>query len=57
MQDYNDNEQRKNVRRVSNSEDGQMRRPVRGEQTGQPRRPSQGGQPRRPGRASPPRTA
>ncbi len=46
MQDYNDNEQRKNVRRVSNSEGGQMRRPVRGEQTGQPRRPSQGGQPR-----------
>ena len=52
MQDYNDNEQRKNVRRVSNSEGGQMRRPVRGEQTGQPRRPSQGGQPRPTGRPS-----
>ena len=52
MQDYNDNEQRKNVRRVSNSEGGQMRRPVRGEQTGQPRRPSQGGQPRPAGRPS-----
>lgn len=43
MQDYNDNEQRKSVRKVSNSEGGQMRRPVQG---GQPRRPSQGGQPR-----------